>query len=145
MKTASRWFLTLLLFAAFACSKNELTVGPSATTKPVPSMTGGWGITWVGWFANDSGTLTGTMTLTEKDSTLTGSIVLRGQTFNVAGFVSSAYQVTLSGIDGGYDYSILGTVSASKTALAGKINVSHMGTVPPDTAGSAILSASKYK
>jgi hypothetical protein len=145
MKAISHCFLTILLIAAFACSKNELTVGPNVTSTPVPSMTGGWGITWLGWYANYSGTITGTMTLTEKDSTLSGSISLRGQTFNVAGHVSSAYQVILSGADGSYEYAIIGTVSASKTALDSKIIVSHMGTVPPDTAGSAIMNATKYK
>jgi hypothetical protein len=145
MKTTNCCIFTLLLVAAFACSKNELTVGPTSTTTPVPTMTGGWGITWLGSFASYSGTITGTMTLTEKDSTLSGSIVLRNQTLNVAGFVSSAYQVTLSGSDGSYDYSIIGTVSASKSALDSKIMMSHMGTVPPDTAGTAVMSASKYK
>lgn len=108
-------------------------------------MSGGWGVTWLGWYANYSGTLTGTMTLTEKDSTLSGSIFLRNQLFSVAGFVSSAYRVTLSGSDGGYEYSIIGTVNASKGTFHGKAIASHMGLVPQDSIGSAIMSASRYK
>ena len=108
-------------------------------------MTGGWGVTWLGWFANYNGKLDGTMTLTEKDSTLSGSVSIHGQSFSVAGFVSSAYQVTLSGSDAGYEYSIIGTVNAAKSALDGKVIASHMGTVPQDTIGSAIFSSYKYK
>jgi hypothetical protein len=108
-------------------------------------MTGGWGVTWLGWFADYSGRLTGTMTLTEKDSTLSGSIFLCSQTFSVAGFVSSNYQVTLSGSDGVYEYSIIGTVDASKSILQGNVKASHMVTVPLDTVGSATMSASRYK
>ncbi len=145
MKTANRCILTLLLFAAIACSKHDTLVDSSATAPPPPSMSGGWGITWLGWYGGYSGTLSGTMTLTEKDSTLSGSIFIHNQTFPVAGFISSAYEMTLSGIDGGYDYSIIGTANASKSAVAGKVTASPMGAVPKDTIGSAMFSASRYK
>jgi hypothetical protein len=145
MKPNTRSILPLLLVVAFACSKNDLTVGPSAARTSSPSMSGGWGITWLGWFANYSGTITGTMTLTEKDSMLSGSIFIHNKTFSVAGSVSSAYEVTLTGVDGGFDYTILGTVDASKSILSCKVNAAHMGTVPRDTAGTAIFSASRYK
>ena len=145
MKSTHRVFLTLLLVAAFACSKNELTVGPGATKTGPPSMSGGWGVTWLGWFADYNGKISGTMTLTDKDSLLSGSLFIYDKTFSVSGFVSSAYEVRLAGADGGFEYTILGTVDASKSILTGNVNAAHMGLVPRDTAGTAIFSASRSR
>jgi hypothetical protein len=144
MKTTSRCVLTLLLLAAFACSKNDSSVAPSSTISPTISMTGRWIITWTGWFMNANGTLGGSMSLTEKDSALSGWILLRSDTFNVAGSVSSSLRVVLSGTDGGYEYSITGTVDPPKSTLDCQVRASHTGVIPKDTVGTAAMIAYKH-
>jgi hypothetical protein len=144
MKTISYCILTFLLIAAFACSKNDSTVDPSSTISPTISMTGKWGVTWTGWFMNANGTITGSMSLTEKDSALSGWILLRSDTFNVAGSVSSSLRVSLSGTGGGYDYSFAGTVTSPKSTLTCQVIASHMGVIPKDTVGTASVIAYKH-
>jgi len=143
MRATNPYILTFLLLGTIACSKTDSTVGPSISPSP-PTMTGRWIVTWTGWYDGYKGSTAGSMTLTEEDSALSGSISLRNQSFAVAGYLSSAREVVLTGSDNGYDYVIFGTVTSSKSTLNGQAYASHTGVVPQDLVGSATLIAYRH-
>lgn len=136
--TAALTFIFIL-----GCEKQTENVQPIFNTDAPPALSGKWSVTWNGSFNQRQISAAGTMILTEKDSELSGIVILRTDTFSVAGSVSKSLAVKLSGTYSGYTYSISGTSNSLKNSLESKVVVSTLGVVPEDTIGSATMMASK--
>lgn len=143
MKPFTLFTAVITLISFLGCAKQNDSVQPIYFTDAPPALSGKWNVTWNGSFNHYQISAAGTMTLTEKDSELSGIVILRTDTFLVAGSVSKSLAVKLSGTYSGYTYSISGTSNSLKNSLEGKVVVSTLGVVPEDTVGSATMMASK--
>lgn len=143
MKSFTLFTVVITLISFLSCAKQNDSVQPIYLTEAPPALSGRWNVTWNGSFNQRQISAAGTMTLTEKDSELSGIVILRTDTFSVAGFVSKSLAVKLSGNYSGYTYFISGTSNSLKNSLESNIIVSTLGAVPQDTVGSATMMASK--
>lgn len=102
--------LSVLLILLIGCSDDN-----DDPVTPEPTMTGTWDFEWtVG-----QSKLHGIWHITETDGTITGTMT--SMTDDIAGTCSTDGDVMMSAINGSYEFSIQGSVTADRISFSGEI------------------------